>query len=173
MPWYQDRRFHIAIGITTVFLLLRFLFTGNLSVVGDYYFVPEDPEKPKSIDIVPVLFQMAISFFAIVGSSVVLWVTKIWARIADLVDGYTETRTATKAEPGSKEELKDALFEAASEGRRDELDRLVDFTRKPKAVTLLTREIREGRLDEAEKLFAEIKRLEGQTSPTKRKEAAK
>jgi hypothetical protein len=171
--WKDNRKIQFAVGATVIFLLLRWLLTGDLLMVAEAARPPADGET-KSVTVLAVVWPMLIEAVIIVGISAIAFGLRIWSWVVDLIDSargvvdppsFTSSPASSSpvslpASPSASTMVTD-LAQAVARNDTESERSIKTQIRLPYAIEELNAKIREGNFAGADKLMAEIKKLSG------------
>lgn len=174
--WKDNRKIQFAVGATVIFLLLRWLLTGDLLMVAEAARPPADGET-KSVTILAVVWPMLIEAVIIVGISAIAFGLRIWSWVVDLIDSargvvdpvvagsspasITKQSGISIASADDRNTLVTDLAQAVARNDTESERSIKTQIRLPYAIEELNAKIREGNFAGADKLMAEIKKLSG------------
>lgn len=87
----DNRTFQFAVGLTAIFIVIRWLLTGDLLMAFESLKPPAEGET-KSVSFISVVGPMLIEAVVIVGSSVIAWSIKLWDLAVALIDKIHQAR---------------------------------------------------------------------------------
>ncbi len=111
----ENRTFQFAIGLTTIFIVIRWLLTGDLLMAAESLRPPAEGET-KSVSFLSVVGPMLIEAVVIVGSSVIAWSIKLWDLVFGLIDKIHQAR-ADPAATGPQAGPLSVVGQPQSDGR--------------------------------------------------------
>ena len=161
MGWQDKPTIQFAVGITTIFVLLRWLLTGDLFLAVESA-RPTENGSVASPSFLSVVWPMVFEAVAIVGTSVIAFATRLWQVAYSLVQ-----RVAVQPPPVVGKDDAEALIRvlARSVALRD-AQSVKDFSlriRKPYAIQEMNQAISDGKYDAAAALLREIREMGSET----------
>lgn len=158
--WKDNRKIQFAVGATSIFLLVRWLLTGDLLLAVEAAQSPTEGET-KSVSFFSVLWPMLVEAVVIVGASAIAFGLKIWSFVYDAIQGSSPNTeaTPTAAEPESRDGIISGLARAVATADSAGEARYKTQIRKPYAIAELNTALDEGDFATVEQRLAEIKTL--------------
>ena len=153
MDWLQNRNVKFAVGCTVLFLLIRWLLTGDLLLAVAAFSEPADGET-QTTSVWSVVWPIFFEAMVIVGGSVVAFAVGLWDRLADLLWSQQP-----KAKPVTVGDAAQDLLRAVAMGDKAAVDAASRLIRKEYAPGQVNEAIAAGDFERAKKLLAELEEL--------------
>jgi hypothetical protein len=164
----QSRQVKFAVGCVVILLLLRWLMTGDLLAVAQAV-QPQPESNVSSVSIVSVVLPMVIDAIVLIGAAVIAGSLKLWSFLLSLIDqvnqkGQPAPEPATALKTGS--DIAVELARAVAVDDRDAVKQLQREIRRPYVISEISRSAASGDLALADRLLAELRRIDEQPEPT-------
>lgn len=153
MDWLQNRNVKFAVGCTVLFILVRWLLTGDLLLAVAAFSEPADGET-QTTSVWSVVWPIFFEAMVIVGGSVIAFAVGLWDRLADLLWSQQP-----KAKPVTVGDAAQDLLRAVAMGDKAAVDAASRMIRKEYAPGQVNEAIAAGDFERAKKLLAELEEL--------------
>jgi hypothetical protein len=178
--WKSNRKIQFAVGVTVIFLLLRWLVTGDLFAVYEAAKPPTDGET-KAFSLISIVGPMMIEAVIIVGVSAIAFGLRIWGFFVDFIDSFQQKTSQIAANPAQNQQIEPAflaqnvanespeglvrgLVKAIATNDAASIAKFETQIRRPYALGELTSALEQGNFDQADELMRELKELSGVAS---------
>lgn len=160
--FWENRTVQFAVGVTVIFLLVRWLLTGDLLLLAEAARAVEDGET-KSVSIWGVVWPMIFEAGVIVGASTIAFAVGLWGKLAELFAGIRDQAapavSRTSEVSGSGQQLAISFARAAASNDTAEMELLRGAIRKPYALAELKQAVSSGDSAKVDALVKELKGL--------------
>lgn len=96
MDWLQNRNVKFAVGCTVLFLLVRWLLTGDLLLaVAAVSEQPAEGETKSFASVWAVVWPIFFEAMVVIGGSVIAFAVGLWDRLADLIWSQPQAKPLT------------------------------------------------------------------------------
>lgn len=154
MDWLQNRNVKFAVGCTVLFLLVRWLLTGDLLLAVAAFSEPAEGET-QTASVWSVVWPIFFEAMVVIGGSVIAFAVGLWDRLADLL---WQSQPA-QAKPLNVNDAAQDLLRAVALGDKAAIDAASRMIRKEYAPGQVNDAIADGDFERAKKLLAELEEL--------------